>query len=75
MELEWTDITEADRRAPREGTPIEVLVSVSYRVADDPKCYYALVHGKRWPTGAGTWSKLNGWIDVKALSWRPYVDR
>lgn len=72
---EWFPITDADRAAPREGEPIEVFVSVSYRKPGDPQRYYALLHGKRWPTGAGAFSKPPGWIDVQADSWRPRVER
>jgi hypothetical protein len=63
------DITDEDRKAPREGTPVTVLVYVTYRLAGDPKWYRAVTQGKRWPTGAGTFSRDEDWVEAKALSW------
>lgn len=67
---EWIEVTDEDRRAPREGDPIDVWVSVSYRQAGDDRTYHAVLKGRRWPTGAGSVSRgEHGWIEVRATAW------
>jgi len=63
------EITDADRTAPREGVPKRVLVYVTYLLPGDEQTYYAMVYGKRWPTGAGSFDRLPRWREARAVAW------